>query len=198
MPDLVLTLIGPDRPGIVEAIAEPIARHGGNWLESRMAHLAGKFAGILRIEVAAAQEAALSAALRALEQGGLKLTIEASPSGQPAAGARVMVLELMGLDRPGIVREISGALADHGVNIEELVTDRTTAPMSGELLFRSRARVAFPPRVDPDQLRRRLEELAADLMVQVTLAEPDVAAEQRRRPPVSASLRPPLIQRSTP
>ena len=89
------------------------------------------------------------------------------------AGARILVLELMGLDRPGIVREISGALADHGVNIEELVTDRTTAPMSGELLFRSRARVAFPPQADPEQLRRRLEELAADLMVQVSLAEPD-------------------------
>jgi glycine cleavage system regulatory protein len=173
MPDLVLTLIGPDRPGIVEAIAEPIARHGGNWLESRMAHLAGKFAGILRIEVAAAQEAALSAALRALEQDGLKLTIEVGPSGPVVAGARILVLELMGLDRPGIVREIAGALADHGVNIEELVTDRTTAPMSGELLFRSRARVAFPPRADPELLRRRLEELAADLMVQVSLAEPD-------------------------
>jgi glycine cleavage system regulatory protein len=173
MPDLVLTLIGPDRPGIVEAIAEPIARHGGNWLESRMAHLAGKFAGILRIEVAAAQEAALSAALRALEKDGLKLTIEVGPSDQVVAGARILVLELMGLDRPGIVREISGALADHGVNIEELVTDRTTAPMSGELLFRSRARVAFPPQADPEQLRRRLEELAADLMVQVSLAEPD-------------------------
>jgi glycine cleavage system regulatory protein len=173
MPDLVLTLIGPDRPGIVEAIAEPIARHGGNWLESRMAHLAGKFAGILRIEVAAAQEAALSAALRALEQDGLKLTIEVDPSGQVVAGARILVLELMGLDRPGIVREISGALADHGVNIEELVTDRTTAPMSGELLFHSRARVAFPAHADPHALRRRLEELAADLMVQVSLAEPD-------------------------
>jgi glycine cleavage system regulatory protein len=173
MPDLVLTLIGPDRPGIVEAIAEPIARHGGNWLESRMAHLAGKFAGILRIEVAAAQEAALSAALRGLERDGLKLTIEASPSGQAPAGARVLELELMGLDRPGIVREISGALAEHGVNIEELVTDRTTAPMSGELLFRSRARVALPARADPERLRRRLEELAADLMVQVSLAEPE-------------------------
>ncbi len=47
MADLVLTLIGPDRPGLVEAVAEPIAAHGGNWLESRMAHLAGQFAGIV-------------------------------------------------------------------------------------------------------------------------------------------------------
>lgn len=173
MPDLVLTLIGPDRPGIVEAIAEPIARHGGNWLESRMAHLAGKFAGILRLEVPAGQEASLVAALRAVETGGLKLTIETGPSGGAAAGARAFVLELVGLDRPGIVREISHALAEQAVNIEELTTDRTTAPMSGELLFRSRARVSLPPAVDPERLRQRLEQLAGDLMVQVTLAPPD-------------------------
>ena len=53
MPNLVLTLIGPDRPGLVEAVAQPIAANGGNWLESRMAHLGGKFAGILRVDVPA-------------------------------------------------------------------------------------------------------------------------------------------------
>ncbi len=173
MPDLVLTLIGPDRPGIVEAIAEPIARHGGNWLESRMAHLAGKFAGILRIEGPAGREAALTAALRALEAEGLKLTIEAGPAGAAAQGARAFILELVGLDRPGIVREISHALAGRGVNIEELTTDRTTAPMSGELLFRSHARVTLPTRTDPDELRQHLERLAGDLMVQITLAAPE-------------------------
>jgi glycine cleavage system regulatory protein len=173
MPDLVLTLIGPDRPGIVEAIAEPIARHRGNWLESRMAHLAGKFAGILRIEVPAGEVGALLEALRALEGRGLKLTIEASPPEPRAQGRRLMSLELVGLDRPGIVREISRVLAEHGVNIEELVTDRASAPMSGELLFRSRALVTVPAEADPADLRDRLERLAGDLMVQVTLAEPD-------------------------
>ncbi len=173
MPDLIVTLIGADHPGIVEAVAAPIAAHRGNWLESRMAHLAGKFAGILRIEVPAGQEAAVTAALRALEGMGLKLTIEGGPTAAAEAGGRTFHLDLMGLDRPGIVREISRALAERGVNIEELTTDRTTAPMSGELLFRSRARVSVPSRTDPDRLRERLEQLAADLMVQVTLAAPE-------------------------
>ena len=173
MPDLVLTLIGPDRPGIVEALAAPIARHGGNWLESRMAHLAGRFAGILRVEVSADQAGALIEALRALEGSGLKLIIEAGPAPAAAPGERLMVLDLMGLDRPGIVREISRGLTEHGVNIEELTTDRTTAPMSGELLFRSRAVVTVPAHADPAQLRERLERLAGDLMVQVTLAAPE-------------------------
>jgi glycine cleavage system regulatory protein len=174
MSDLVLTLIGPDRPGLVEAVAEPIAAHGGNWLESRMAHLAGQFAGILRVEVPDDRAPALVDALRRLEARGLHVTIEAGP--RPAAAAterRIMVVDLVGLDRPGIVREISHVLAERGVNIEELTTDRTTAAMSGEMLFRSRARVDVPARTDAAELRTRLEKVATDLMVQVSLAEPD-------------------------
>jgi glycine cleavage system regulatory protein len=172
MPDLVLTLIGPDRPGIVEALAAPIAAHGGNWLESRMAHLAGKFAGILRIEVPADRVAALTQALGLLESRGLRVVVEASPEAGAAAGRRTMDLDLVGLDRPGIVRDISHALVEHGVNIEELTTDRTTAPMSGELLFRARARVHVPAQTDLNGLRTRLERLASDLMVEVKLFEP--------------------------
>jgi glycine cleavage system regulatory protein len=170
---LILTLLGPDRPGLVEALAAPIADHGGNWLESRMAHLAGKFAGILRIEVPEERAAALAAALATLEQRGLKVVVERSAPEAAPAGQALMVLELVGLDRPGIVREISQVLAERGVNIEELTTDRTAAAMSGQLLFRSRARVLVPASTDAAELRARLERLAGDLMVQVTLAEPD-------------------------
>jgi glycine cleavage system regulatory protein len=173
MSDLVLTLIGPDRPGLVEALAQPIAAHGGNWLESRMAHLAGQFAGILRVEVPDERAAALVDALRRLEERGLRVTVEVGPRPAPPSARRILVVDLVGLDRPGIVREISHVLAERGVNIEELATDRSTAAMSGELLFRSRARVAVPPQVDPGELRARLEKVAADLMVQVSVAEPD-------------------------
>jgi glycine cleavage system regulatory protein len=171
--DLVLTLIGPDRPGIVEAVAEPIASHGGNWLESRMAHLAGQFAGILRVEVPDDRAPALVEALRELERRGLRVAVEAGPRPVPERERRPLVVDLVGLDRPGIVREISHVLAERGVNIEELVTDRSTAAMSGELLFRSRARVNVPAQVDAAELRARLEKLAADLMVQVSVGEPD-------------------------
>ena len=174
MADLVLTLIGPDRPGLVEAVAEPIAAHGGSWLECRMAHLAGQFAGILRVEVPDAKAAALADALRRLEARGLRVTVESAP-GAVSLPRRTLVVDLVGLDRPGIVHEISRVLAQRGVNIEELVTDRTPAPMSAELLFRSRARVNVPEGLDAAELRSRLEKLAQDLMVQVTLAEPEPA-----------------------
>ena len=171
MADLVLTLIGPDRPGLVEAVAEPIAAHGGNWLESRMAHLAGQFAGILRVEVPDAKAASLAEALRRLEGRGLRVTVEVGPAAAAPPARRTLVVDLVGLDRPGIVREISRVLAERDVNIEDLVTDRTPAPMSAEMLFRWRARVNVPGGLDAASLRTRLEKLAQDLMVQVTLEE---------------------------
>jgi glycine cleavage system regulatory protein len=178
MADVVVTLVGPDRPGVVESIAEPVAAHGGNWLESRMAHLAGKFAGILRIEIAAEQVAPLTASLARLAEGGLRVVVEQSAPEVEAPPRQLMDLDLVGTDRPGIVREISHLLRAHGVNIEELTTDRSTAPMSGEALFRARARVRVPPEARTAELRAALERLAQDLMVEVRLADAPTRGER--------------------
>lgn len=176
MTNLVLTLIGPDRPGLVEAVADAIAAQGGNWLESRMAHLAGKFAGVLRAEVPDSKTDAVMQALARLETRGLKVVAEIAPGAPDEKAQRPMELDLVGLDRPGIVREISQLLAQHGVNVEELSTDRSSAPMSGEMLFRARARVHLPTDADLPRLRAGLERLANDLMVEIRLAEPGSAS----------------------
>ena len=172
MTDLVLTLLGPDRPGLVELVASVIAAHGGNWLESRMSHLAGKFAGILRAELPPDRLQAALAALAALETRGLKVIAEPAAAGT-ARGTddRSLDLELVGLDRPGIVREISQLLASSGVNVEELVTNRTSAPMSGDMLFEARAHMRVPAGTDIASLRAGLERLANDLVVEVKLEE---------------------------
>jgi len=180
MTDLVLTLIGPDRPGLVEAVAEVVAAYGGNWLESRMAHLAGKFAGILRIEVSADQAAELQAALAALDSRGLKVVGEPAGGAGATASGRTLDLELVGLDRPGIVREISQLLANSGANVEELATDRTSAPMSGEMLFQAKARVRLPSDADLAHLRAALERLASDLMIEVRLVETALETKLRK------------------
>ncbi|MFL5263934.1 MAG: glycine cleavage system protein R [Anaeromyxobacteraceae bacterium] len=169
MADLIVTLVGADQPGIVESLAQPIAQHAGNWLESRMAHLAGKFAGILRIEVAPEKVRPLTEALAALERRGLKVVVEAGEPEPSPRPPQLMELDLVGTDKPGIVREISRLLAARGVNIEELVTDCPAAPMSGEALFRARARVRLPDGVDLRALRGDLEKVASDLMVEVKL-----------------------------
>ena len=171
MTSLVLTLLGPDRPGLVEAVAEVISAHGGSWLESRLVHLAGKFAGVLRAEVPEGKVAPVMEALARLEGRGLRVVAEVA-AGAPAAPERTMDLELVGLDRPGLVREISQLLAQHAVNVEELTTDRSSAPMSGEMLFRARARVHVPAGCDLPRLRSGLERLASDLLVEIRLAEP--------------------------
>jgi glycine cleavage system regulatory protein len=183
MADLVLTLIGPDRPGLVEAVASIVAAHGGNWVESRMTQLAGKFAGILRAEMPADKIAGAAEALNALEARGLRVVVETAGHVEEAReGAFVrMALELVGVDRPGIVREISRLLSESGVNVEELVTNRTSAPMSGEVLFWARAVVALPASTPVDELRRALEKAAADLMVDVTLAESAAIVPPQRR-----------------
>jgi glycine cleavage system regulatory protein len=170
MIDLVVTLIGPDRPGIVDSVSEMVAAHGGNWLESRMAHLAGKFAGVLCVEVAEEQVASLEAALDSLEAGGLKVIVE---RGEPVEtpNRRAMEIELLGVDRPGLVHEVSALLVTLGVNVEELATDRLPAAHSGDSMFHAQIRVMVPEAASMTDVRQGLERLADDLMVEIRLAE---------------------------
>src|SRR6185436_2547038 len=112
------------------SVARLVADHDGNWLESRMCRLGGEFAGILRVHVPAERRAALEQALSGLPN--LTVVVRADESAGASAQRQLASLEVFGQDRPGIVREVSGALAAQGVNVEELVTECTSAPMSGE------------------------------------------------------------------
>ena len=168
---LVLTVIADDKPGIVERLAEQILAAGANWEQGRMARLAGKFAGLLHVSVEREHAAALATNLRGLEREGL--TIVVTETGETAVDTFVPLrLDLVGQDHPGIIRDISRVLARHQVNIDELETDLSSAPMSGELLFRARAHLQVPSTVSPDELRRQLELLAGELMVDVSLDNP--------------------------
>lgn len=135
-----------------------------------MAHLAGQFAGILRVEVPAERVPALQAALAELEKDGLRV-VAAGGARPAAAGMRAMELQAVGQDHPGIVRDISEVLLRHSVNIEELTTDQVSAPMAGGLLFSAKARLHVPSGTDADRLREDLERIADDLMVDLTLAQ---------------------------
>lgn len=169
---LVLTVIGPDRPGIVQTLAEALAAHGGNWEQSQMAHLGGQFAGILRISVEPAQLKAFRGALDGLAARGLRVVSEASLEAERPTG-RPLRLQLTGADRPGIVHEVARALAAREVNIDELETSYDSAPMSGEALFHASALLHVPTHVDRHELQSTLEALADDLMVDVTLVAPN-------------------------
>jgi glycine cleavage system regulatory protein len=166
---LVLTIIGDDKPGRVARQSETISRHSGNWLESNMSHLAGKFAGILRVSVDDAHADALVQDLQGLSSI-LKLVVEKVSAGEPAPQQRTLRLTLVGNDRPGIVKEISRALASQQVNVEELSSFISTAPMSGEALFNAHAVLKVPVELRIEALQSQLEQLADDLIVEISLA----------------------------
>jgi glycine cleavage system regulatory protein len=173
---LVLTIIAADRPGLVDRLAACVADHGGNWLESRMCHLGGRFAGIARVEVAAEKLTALKRALHGLEADGLRIVVESGAANSASAGpdratssGQAATLELVGNDRPGILRTVTGVLAAHGVNVEELSSECISAPMGGGDLFQAKARVLVPASVKLEIVRADLEKIAADLMVDLNL-----------------------------
>ena len=166
---LVMTLIGPDRTGLVESVARAVAGHGGNWLESRMCRLGGEFAGILRIEIPSEKKSSLLASLQKIP--GLNFVVQPDPKPVSTEPGRQTRLEIVGSDRPGIVREITGALARAGVNVEEFSSEVVSAPMSGETLFKTGARLHLPEHCDLAALKRDLEKIAADLLVDVSFPE---------------------------
>jgi glycine cleavage system regulatory protein len=165
---LVITVFAPDQPGQVERIAECIAEHGGNWLESRMSRLAGQFAGVIKVGVPAESHDEMLDGLQRLAEHGIRVLVAKSEIEQ-SCNWKPIAMELVGNDRPGIVRDITRVLAEQGVNLERLVTSVTPAPMSSELLFHADAILGVPLTLSLEVLQKRLETLADDLMVELVL-----------------------------
>lgn len=168
---MVLTVVGPDRTGLVEALAQQISNAGGNWEASHMARLAGQFAGILLVTIEPDATEALLCALRAMDAHGL--TVSAHPAGQapPPKPTHAGFLELTGNDRVGLVRDVAGVLAAHGVNVEELESEIHSAPMSGTALFTARAVLRIPVEHSLATLRAALEQLGGELMVDLAASD---------------------------
>ncbi len=169
MAALVITLIGPDRPGLLGLVADVVRQHGGNWLDSRMAHLAGQFAGIVQVDVAEHNLDGLIAALKQLDTHGLRFLIENNRDTPPPSPGTLVSLSVIGNDRPGIVQQVSQVLAAHSVNVEEFDTEITSAPVAGGKIFRADAKLCLPQTLTLDQLQEALERIATDLMVDIAM-----------------------------
>ena len=169
---LVMTIIGRDRPGLVESVSAVIEKHGGNWEESRLVQLAGEFAGVVHVRVPADRASDLETALGSLE--GMSVTVAKAPEeGPPPADTHYLELDLQGQDHPGIVHRVTEAIAARRINIVELESEVGSAPMTGQRMFQARARMEAPKSVSLDDLERDLEGLAADLMVDIRVEKPD-------------------------
>ena len=190
MATLVLSVIGDDRAGLVDALAGPIAEHGGNWDRSHMARLAGKFAGIVVVTVGDEHVDALTSAFEAVQAQGLldvRVAIAAIDTAAAEHGVDAAVpsgvtlqLHLIGQDRPGIISEVARALAHRNVSIDELQTSTSSAPMSAEQLFEATATLRLPHDVDRAHLQSDLEDIANELMVDLDVSAPDHRSDDRR------------------
>jgi glycine cleavage system regulatory protein len=168
---IVLTVVADDQPGIVEDLSDALATHDGNWTESSMMTLAGKFAGILLAEVPEERADSFLRVLDSLEVGGMQVVAQRSDApARPVAGKEYSI-ELVGQDHPGIVHEITEVLAGLGINVIELETTVQSASMSGGTLFMAHARILVPEDVSPERLREEMEKLANELMVDIELED---------------------------
>ena len=155
---LVLTVIGEDRPGLVEVLADLITQHEGNWDESRMARLAGHFAGVVQIHLPETHAEGFISALPALLDQGLSVSVVSSDWGLVNVDHQESWrLDLVSQDRPGIVRDISSRLASLGVSVQDLRTIIENAPMSGERIFRAEAELVPPASANVEQIRLALD-----------------------------------------
>ena len=168
---LVVTVMGPDRPGIVSQLADRAQRHGANWAASRLANLAGEFAGMVHFEVARENADALATALRGLESAGLRVNIAKSDGAGMPAGLRGVELELVGDDRVGIVSNLTRILAARGISIENIHTEIVGNAASGKHTFKVAAHLLVPAALSSDDLQRELGVLANEMMVDIALGD---------------------------
>jgi len=166
---LIITIFAEDRPGVVQRVSDTIVRHNGNWLESSLSRLCGQFAGIVHIDVPEQDADSLLSSLAKLSERGIRVTRQ-SGAGYQAEGDAIDLLEIIveANDRPGIIGEISSALANAKVNVEHMETECESASMAGYELFRAHLLVALPEGFGVDDLENVLEDVSDDLTVSIS------------------------------
>lgn len=170
----IVTFIGDDRPGLVEQLSRVIERNGGNWHESRLSQLGGKFAGLILVSLPADGGPSLEADLGALAASGISVRV--SPTGNLPTGSQIapvpgrdITLTVIGPDRRGIVREISHALAQRQINVLEMDSEVRSAPMSAEMIFCARIDAWIPEATNMDDLWDTLDEIANNMTLEIDL-----------------------------
>lgn len=173
---LIVSIMGPDRHGIVSLLADRAQRFGANWAASRMTRLASEFAGMVHFEVPRDNADALATALRELSSSGLQVVIGRSDGADVSDSVRAVELELVGEDRLGIVSNLTNILAQRGISIENLHTEIIRTGVSGKQTFKIQAHLLVPAAMSVDVLRLELGTLASEMMVDIALGERQMPA----------------------
>ena len=164
----VLSVVGSDRPGLTQALAAAVLSAGGNCLERHLSQLGGLYVGSVLVELQAAGVDALRSAVRAVDDHGLEVRVVSAIEAPDAAG-EVLLLTLVGQDRPGIVNLVTAALSELDANIESLKTWIDTGSHSGIPLFHVQARLRLPPDLEAARVQAALEDISAEIMVDISV-----------------------------
>jgi glycine cleavage system transcriptional repressor len=142
---LVISALGEDRPGIVNALSKAVLEHGCNIEDSRMTVLGGEFAAILLVEGKWNTLAKVENFLPELERQ-LGLTIMSKRTGERAAEANLLpyAVDVISMDHPGIVNNLAGFFAERNINIEDMSTSTYAAAHTGTPMFAVHMTVGIP------------------------------------------------------
>jgi glycine cleavage system transcriptional repressor len=168
MPQIIVTAIGADRPGLVGQFTGALHAAGANILDSRMVNLRGQFAVILLLDLPdpAPLAAELPSTARAI---GLSVTITPQSAAPAPVSGMAFKLKTYSLDQPGLVHRVSEVLRAHNVNIEDLAARQESAPFAGDPLFIMEMRLTVPPAVQVKKLRADLDALCDKLNADLDL-----------------------------
>ena len=165
--NLLLTFVGVDRPGIVQELSALVSAHEGNWLESKMSRMGGRFAGIALVELPAPLIERFKAEISQVRE--LSVYLEESGVQRTDADTLNYQLNIVGLDRPGILQEVTTEMSQQSINVVDLETSVRAAPMSGDKMFFADAQVLVPSDVDLADLHDRLDSVANELGIDILL-----------------------------
>jgi glycine cleavage system regulatory protein len=166
---VIMTVVGSDRPGLTRAIADAVYAAGGNWLESHLSRLGGKYVGSVLVEVPEERLEDLERTARQIDAYGIKVDIIESAKTDERSG-ELLTMEIVGQDRPGIVREVTTVLAGLDVNIEDFFTAVEGGAWSGVAMFRAKVKMLIPITLSTDKVRHALEAISGEVMVDFDIA----------------------------
>ncbi|GEA12276.1 ACT domain-containing protein [Alteromonas sp. KUL49] len=168
MQPIIISIMGKDKPGLVDTLAKCVYQYDGNWQGSSFAHMAGLFTGFVEVHVPSDKQDALVKALDAISDLTVQSVAVTSPSTQVSTELSV---EVMGNDKPGIVQELTSVLHQFNLNIMTFSSHCESAPNWGNLMFKATAVIAVPEDFDEDALKEAMEDLANDLVVDIHASE---------------------------
>ncbi|WP_338133055.1 glycine cleavage system protein R [Photobacterium phosphoreum] len=164
MKQLIVTIIGKDKPGLVEQLSDTVYLHHANWVSSSLSQLGGQFAGIIQMEVANKHFVSLRQALTDIEALQIHIVEDQIQTATPYVAQQLTVT---GNDRCGIVKEVTQHLTQLGINIAKLKTETHSAPNWGYPIFVAEFQLHTPTEINQNMIQQQLEQLADDLTIDI-------------------------------